>query len=127
MDQPSLVVLLGDSVLMDGVAFGLADRQVPGVIRINGSAADIGERLRSLRPDLIVVELDNPQSPSVLSLLREKPGTLLLGLDLNCSRVLVLSSHQHETRTMRELYEVVRDEVSRSAHQEKGGDLPEIH
>lgn len=127
MDQRPLVVLLGDSVLMDGVAVGLADRQALGVVRVEGSTLEIGERLRTLEPDLIVVELDNPQSPSILSLLREQPDTLVLGLELNCNRVLVLNSHQHAARTMTELFHVVRAEVSQTAHEEKGGDLPEIH
>ena len=121
METRSLVVLLGDSVLMDGVAVGLEDRQF-GVVRLDATDDDIGGRLTALTPDLIVFELDSPRSPSILSLLREQPDTLLLGLDLTCSQVIVLNSHRYITRTMKELCQLVQTEVGHKAHTRKGGD-----
>ena len=125
MEKRPIVVLLGDSVLIDGVAVGLADRHVPGMIRINRFADDITERLKSLKPDMIVFELDTPCASSIFSLLREQPGILLLGLDLNCSQVLVLNSHQHVTRTVSELYCVVQLEACEQVHISKGGESTE--
>jgi hypothetical protein len=121
MQQRPLVVLLGDSLLMDGVAVSLADRQMLGTIRMDSDVADIRECLETLQPDLILFELDAPQSPSVLSLLSEQPGTLLIGLDLACSRAIVLNSRQHMTRTMNELCLVVQSVAGQRAHLSKGG------
>ena len=123
MKKRPLVVLLGDSLLMDGVAVGLGGRRILGVVRMNTSVADIGERLRSLNPDVIVFELDTPRSPAILALLREQPGTLLLGLDQTCSQVIVLNSQQHTTRTMKELCQLVQTEVGHKAHSRIEGEL----
>ena len=125
MDQRPLVVLLGDSVLMDSVAACLAVRQVMVILRIDGSDTAIAHCLRTLEPALIILELDNPESPSIPSFLREQSNTLLLGLDLDCSRVIVLNSQQHATRTMKDLYQVVRAEVGQGARELKGGGLSE--
>ena len=57
MQKQPLIVLLGDSVLIDGVAAGLAGRQVPEMVRIATFNGDIAERLKALEPDLIVFEL----------------------------------------------------------------------
>jgi hypothetical protein len=121
MTERPLVVLLGDSLLMDGVEAGLGSKQALGILRMDTTITDIGERLKSLRPELIVFELDTPRSPAVLSLLREQPGTLLLGLDLACSQVIVLNSDQHPTRTMKELCQLAQTEVSHRARLRKGG------
>jgi hypothetical protein len=121
MEKQPLVVLLGDSVLIDGVAAGLAGKQIPGMVRINTLTSDIVERLKSLEPDLIVFELDAPRSSSIFALLREQPGILLLGLDLDYSQVLVLNSRQHITPTMSDLYQIVQVEASQQAHLSKGG------
>ena len=122
MEKQPLVVLLGDSVLIDGVAAGLASRQVPKMVRIDTFTADIVERLESLEPDLIVFELDAPRSSSIFTLLRQQPGILLLGLDLDYSQVLVLNSHHHITPTMNDLYQIVQAEASQQAFVSKGGE-----
>lgn len=121
MEKRPLVVLLGESVLMDGVAVSLGDQRVLDVRRTHISAVGLRERLQSLKPDLIVVELDTQGSQSIVTLVREQPSTLLLGLDLTCSRVIVLNSHQHMTPTMNDLCQVVQAEVSQASQSAKGG------
>ncbi|MBL7202080.1 MAG: hypothetical protein ISS56_18220 [Anaerolineae bacterium] len=121
MEKRPLVVLLGESVLMDGVAVSLGDQRALDVKRTGICAVGLRERLQSLKPDLIVVELDTRGSQSIVSLLRDQPSTLLLGLDLTCSRVIVLNSHQHMTRTMNDLCQVVQAEVSQASRSSKGG------
>ena len=122
MQKQPLIVLLGDSVLIDGVAAGLAGRQVPEMVRIATFNGDIAERLKALEPDLIVFELDAPRSSSIFSLLRQQPGIMLLGLDLDYNQVIVLNSHQHITSTMNDLYQLVQAEASHHAHLSRGGE-----
>jgi ABC-type Fe3+-hydroxamate transport system substrate-binding protein len=116
MGKQPLIALLGDSVLMDGVAFSLRDRQTLGVVRIGPSGHSIEESLKSLQPDLIVFELDSPLSQSILSLLKEQNGIPLLGLDLTCNRVVVLNSHHHIASTMSDLCRVVQEEAHWKKH-----------
>ena len=96
---------------MEGVATSLENGQRLGVVRMDASLADVDERLKSLNPELVIFELDSPRSPTILSLLRERPGTLLLGLDLDCSQVIVLNSSLHLTRNMKELGQLVQTEI----------------
>ncbi len=51
------------------------------------------------------------QSPFVLTLLKERPGILLIALDLESNRVIVLNSRQQFTRTMHDLCQIVEAEV----------------
>jgi hypothetical protein len=125
MEKRPLVVLLGGSLLMDGVAVSLAAPQLWKVIRLDIDALDIGECIgecmESLDPDLIVFELDSPWSSSILSLIKDQPGVLLIGLDLSRSRAIVLDSHQHLTQTMDDLCQVVQSEANEKARSSKGG------
>jgi hypothetical protein len=107
MVQRPLVVLLGDSVLMDGVAVSLGGCQELGVARIDTPAMDIEAYIASLKPDLVVFELDSLYSLHILSLLVEQPDIQLVGLDLNASRMIVLNSRQHTTRSMDEFSHVI--------------------
>ena len=107
MIKRPLVVLLGDSVLIDGVAVSLGGCQELGVARIDTLVVDIEACIQSLKPDVVVFELDSLYSLHILSLLTEKPGIQLVGLDLTSSRVLVLNSRQHTTRGMDEFSHVI--------------------
>lgn len=111
MKKQPVVILLGDSMLMEGVAVSLACNEALRTQRLDPAAADLHARLGSIAPDLIAFELGTEWSHAILSLLQEQPGSLLLGLDLNCSRVIVMNSHQHLTKSMQELYQLFQDEV----------------
>ena len=121
MGKRPLVVLLGDSVLIEGVAVSLGGCQELGVTRIDTLVIDIEACVKSLKPDLVVFELDSLYSTHILSLLKEQPGIQLVGLDLTASRVLVLNSRQHTTRSMDEFSHVIHTVAGRGALSQKGG------
>lgn len=109
-DQP-LVVVLGDSLLTEGAAISLANCPQISLISIDSIAFDIWQQIDALNPNVIVFDLEIPHSPLILSLLKEKPGILLLGLDLECNRVIVLNSRQHFTQSMHDLCQIVEAET----------------
>ena len=109
-DQP-LVVVLGDTLLTEGAAISLANCSQISLICIDSNVFDIWQQIDTLNPDVIVFDLEIPHSPLILSLLKEKPGILLLGLDLECNRVIVLNSRQHFTQTMHDLCQIVEAET----------------
>ena len=111
MEKRPIVAILGDSLLMEGVAVSLANVQQWSLVRVKSSVFDIWQHVESLCPDVIVFELQVPHSPFILSLLKEQPGILLLGLDMAYHRVIVLNSSQHTTRTMHDLYQLVASEA----------------
>jgi chemotaxis response regulator CheB len=112
MENRQIVVLFGDSLLIDTVEASLGDNQEWGVVRIHTNVTDVGERLKSLCPDLVIFDWDAPHSEFVVSLLRDQPGIPLLGLDVTCSKVVVLSSRQYIALTAHDLIQVIQEHVS---------------
>ncbi len=107
MRDQRLIVLFGDSLFMDTVEASLEGKQEFGVMRIHTTVSDARDRLKCLKPDLAVFDLCGPASEVVLPLLWEQPGVPLLCLDVTCSRVIVLSSRLHTTRTVDDLAQVI--------------------
>ena len=96
MDKQRIVVLYGESVLMDRVEANLS-KQLLGVLRIHATSKDAEERLRHISPDLVIFDLDTPHSQFVIPFLKDQPGTTLLGLDTTCGKVIALSSQHYTT------------------------------
>ena len=111
MEKRPLILILGDSLLMEGIAVSLAGCPQLSLIGIDYSEFDVWQKIDSLNPDAILFELEIPQSPLILWLLKERPGILLLGLDLSRSRVIVLNSRQHCSKTMHDLCQIVEAET----------------
>lgn len=110
--QPS-IVLVGKSLLMDGIAHSLADRRMPCVYRIDPrGAADLGN-LAALGPDMIVFEQGSPYLDPFLCIMAEQPGLRLLELDLTGHRAILLHSRQHEVRTMADLCEIIETQLGK--------------
>jgi len=120
MSRRPLVVLLGDSVLIDSVSVSLGEKEVPGVIHLNVPSSEVHKQLGDLKPDLVVFELDSSYTSPVYTFLKEHPGILLVGLDLTCSRAIVLNSQQFDTATLDDLCQMVQTKVSESVYL-KGG------
>lgn len=121
MPQRPLVVLFGDSLLLDGIAVNLAGRNMPGAIRMGSDVNDVRKCLKTLQPALIIFELGAPQSTAIFSLLSEQPGIQLLGLDLACSRLIMLNSQQCLNPTMNELCQMVQARAGQQGNSSKGG------
>ena len=108
--ERQLVVLFGDSLLMDSVEANLADREEMGLVRIRTAVGDIVARLRSLCPDLIIFDFDTAYANFVFLFLRSQPELSLIGLDVNCSKAIALTSRQYMTLNADDLARVIRKE-----------------
>ncbi len=115
MENRRIVVLVGDSLLMDTVEASLGENQTFGVMRIYTTVTGIADRLKSLYPDAIIFDWDTSLLGFVLSFLKDQPGVPLLGLDLTCSKVIALFSEQHLTLTANDLVRVVNMHTSGKA------------
>ena len=113
MEERRIVVLFGDSLLMDAVAVGLSDKQELGVMRIYTPITD-EECLRSLSPDLVIFDLDTPDAGFIVRFLRDQPGVPLLGLDATSNKVILISSQQHTPVTADDLAQMIRLQTSHS-------------
>lgn len=107
-----IIWIIGNNMLMDGIAACLEERQIPNLIRWNSLHIDLQENLQACKPTLIIFELDTPGSYILLDLLREHPGINLLGVDRDCNQVILLNSSMRKTRTMSDLFQIVRETLA---------------
>ena len=121
MEKRPLVVLLGDSVLIDGVVASLRTSENLRVKHLDTPSAGVCERLLCLKPDLVVFELDSLQAPLLVSLIRVLAGTTLLGLDLTASRTIVVNSYPRTTHNMDQPAQIIQSQATQYAHAQKGG------
>jgi len=101
--------IIGDSLLMAGIAASFEERTTEKPVRWATVEKDMETRLQAARPNLIIFELNTPGAYLLLDMLREYPGTQLLGIDHNCDQVILMNSTQRPTRTMGDLYRIVQE------------------
>lgn len=112
MDDRRIIVLFGDSLLMDTVEASLGENPELGVMRIHSNVPDIGERLKSIQPHLIIFDWDAPHCQFVLPFLREQSGIPLLGLDVTCSKAIMLCSQEYTILTADELAGLIQTKTA---------------
>ena len=108
MEKQRQIVVLGNSLLMDSVATNLQQGLAQDVIRM-----DVDDYLESLKPELIILELDLSRPQTILSFLREKAGAMFLGIDLESSQVIVFDSQRYPIRNVDEFCELVQSKLDR--------------
>jgi hypothetical protein len=108
MDDRQVIVLFGDSLLMDGVEASLADQHELDVIRVDITINNVGQHLQTIAPDLVIFDLDLPFSAQIVPLLQEQPGIPFIGLDAQCSEVITLSSQHYAALSANDLVKVIQ-------------------
>ena len=89
-----LVVLLGDSLLVDGVAIELIHDDKVEVIRVESMSVDVVGYLVSQEPDLIVIEKDMLTTGKIYPLLDQMSKSQILGLDpAGCRHLFLIGRH----------------------------------
>lgn len=108
MDPKQIIVLFGDSLFMDTIEAGLGAGREFGLVRIYTSVTDVGKRLQSFHPDLVIFDVLNLDDHAVLTLLKDQPGTLFLGLDINTNRIIALTCQCHTANSLSDLTHIIR-------------------
>jgi hypothetical protein len=112
MQNQRVVALYGNSLLMDIVEASLGKTQELGVVRVDGSSSGAVERLKSLRPDMIVVDSSEPDSQFVISFFKDRAGVPLLCLDPDCNKAMLLSCQHYTSLTTTDLTDLVQSYAS---------------
>jgi hypothetical protein len=112
MEHHRLILLYGDSLLMDAVEASLADRQEIDLVRVRSAILDFETRVKSLCPDLVIFDFDTIHSQFVIPLLRARPDVPLVGLDFNSNQVVVLSGQAYTARTAQELARLLQSQTA---------------
>lgn len=111
------VVLVGNSLLMAGVAASLKDRPEMDTLRIDATPPDVEQRLNAFQPDVVIFDLTAPDSlfsdphfPTAI--LQKHPGISLIGLDPNSNKALVLSGQEHTVLAPNDLAQAIQSLTS---------------
>ncbi|MFN2217811.1 MAG: hypothetical protein ACK2UA_04345 [Anaerolineae bacterium] len=107
MQKPRVVVLYGSSLLMDIVETSLGKNQELDIVRVSDSSSGSVEKLKSLRPDMIVVDSSDPDSQFVLSFFKDRAGVPLLCLDSDCNKAMILSCQHYTSLTTTDLTDLI--------------------
>jgi hypothetical protein len=108
------VAVVGRSVHMAGLAASLIADPALRVGRVNPESPTARRDIQKLAPDVVILDLADPHPDLTISLLRERPGLLLLGMDPSRDEMLVLSSHPARAESMPDLLHVINLHVGES-------------
>ncbi len=102
------VLLCGHSLFIAGLQASL--EVMPGVElqRVEAQTDRLQERLSVWKPDVLVLELDALQNYLPLSMLKDYPRLILVGLDTESDRLLVLTGQSARPLTIGELLQVIQ-------------------
>jgi hypothetical protein len=103
------VVLLGNSVVASSLASTLRNRPELDIHQLVAPIPETVKRLRDAHPDAIILcELATTPPDLIFRLLGEYPDLLVIGVDIDGDRMVVLSSRQSSLRTEDDLLEAIR-------------------
>ena len=106
------VAVVGRSVHMAGLAASLKANPALQIVRVNPDSPSARQAIDALAPDVVIFDLIEPCPDLTISLLRERPGLLLLGMDPSRDEMLVLAGRSERAQSVQDLLQVVhRKEV----------------
>ncbi len=94
MSGQQTIALVGDSILIAGVAISLGRTPGVQVIHIDPDMEGLHERLSDIQPKLIVAETDSRWAHRLLEYLLQQPNLQFAGID-NVNGCLILVSSRH--------------------------------
>jgi hypothetical protein len=120
------VLLCGRSLLLSGVAASL--EQCPGLHTAQAADwSDAGRLISEQPPDVLIFDLADRCEGHILSLLLANPTLLIIGLDPERNRAVLVSGQQAQSLTLNQIQQIVlKSPTARSAEEkEEGNEAPE--
>ncbi len=108
MADCAIAALYGNSLFMAGVEASLRDKHGLDVVRIDAALPSAQDDLRAIRPDVVIFDLDSPYAHLMLPFIREHPGLPILGLGLDSSDAVLLSSQPYAALSADGLAKLIR-------------------
>lgn len=102
------VVLYGKSVLISTVGASLQGSPDIQILSVDPSMPDVQDQLRKLQPDVVILDQAAIQPDFFVALWKTQPGLLLIGLDLDTGKAMVLSSQTARLLTTEDLLHLLR-------------------
>lgn len=106
MTPKTRVAVCGGSLTMAGLAVSLEVSLDVDVVRIQTITAALAQ-YRDEQATVIVFDLSELSRDLALELLRERPGLLLIGVDPDSDRLLVISGHAEQAASAADLVRII--------------------
>ncbi|MGE5141192.1 MAG: hypothetical protein ACM3JD_17115 [Rudaea sp.] len=107
MEKRRRVAVYGNSLNMAGIVASLKADPTLEVLCVNLDSSGARQSLDEDGVAAIVFDLIDPSLRLDVSLLRDRPGLLLIGVDPSSDEMLVLSSQPAQARSMADLVSVI--------------------
>ena len=127
-------LVCGSSVYMAALAANLQANPDVAVFHIPADTAALSQAIAGLLPALVAFDLGELPGDLVVSLLRDRPGLILVGVDPTSDRMLVLSGRHEQPVSAAELLQAITrgsaggsppNLRSAARHTQEAGDLPD--
>ena len=102
------VVLYGNSVFLAGIKAELEREVAFELITVETGRPDVTDLIRAYNPRAVLFDLAMAQPDFAVTLLRARPGLLLIGVDPARDELLVLSGHQAHCLTIDDLIQMIK-------------------
>ncbi len=103
------LVLYGNSVFLAGIKADLESRVSLKLITVEAGSADASEQIRAHKPDVLLFDIATGQPEFTVSLLRDRPGMLVICLDPSSNEMLVLSARPQQALSLSDLVKVISE------------------
>lgn len=120
MAERTQVVVYGTSLHMAGLAASLTGEAGLAVACIETDSPTARQRLIELNPAVVVFDLSDTKPGLDITLLRERPDLLLIGVDPSSDELLVLSGRPAQALTLSDLIDLIR--IGGDAGKESNGE-----
>lgn len=101
------VSIIGESVLVEGIAVGLDLNPPDNVQRIQAYDANTRCLIRDFNPNVIIYLLGSPGLDALVSQIELRDGIRLIGLDLDRNQVLIVDSSMRHSLSMGALQQLI--------------------
>ncbi|MCJ7738446.1 MAG: hypothetical protein MUQ10_14240 [Anaerolineae bacterium] len=107
MASDTCLVLYGDSVFLAGIRTGLARDTALDLVAIEDGHTGVTDVIRACHPRAVFFDLAVGQPEFAVTLLRDEPGLLLIGVDPSSNEILILSGRPKQALTLSDLLNVI--------------------
>ncbi len=107
MSPRTRVAVCGSSLYMAGLAVSLRAHQDFDVVRIPAITVALAQGPDEQAPAVVAFDLDEVTGNLAVALLRERPDLLLIGVDPDSDKLLVLSGHAEQALSVADLVKVI--------------------
>ncbi len=104
------VAVCGDSLYMAGLAAGLGANPGVAILRLPAVGPALAQALAHLSPSVIAFDLGEMPGDLAISLLRDRPDLILIGIDPSDDSTLVLSGREEQPLSAAELVRMIAED-----------------